>query len=226
MPAIDATNAANSSTSALFGAADSAAAAAKTKNELGAADRFLKLLVAQMKNQDPLNPLDNAQVTSQMAQISTVSGIEKLNTTMAGMTGSFSQLQTMQGAALVGHDVLLEGQGLTLDANGSTSAGFELGASADNVRVDILSGAGAVLDTINMGAEGAGRHAFNYTVKAGIDPNNVASFRVSATSGTLPVASTPLMHDRVQAVVTGGPQLTLELMNSGNVPYAQIKVFN
>ena len=49
-----------------------------------AQDRFLKLLVAQMQNQDPLNPMDNAQVTSQMAQINTVSGIEKLNTHGAG----------------------------------------------------------------------------------------------------------------------------------------------
>ena len=54
--------------------------AAATANETAAADRFLKLLVTQMQNQDPLNPMDNAQITSQMAQISTVSGIEKLNT--------------------------------------------------------------------------------------------------------------------------------------------------
>ena len=46
-------------------------------------DRFLKLLVTQMKNQDPLNPMDNAEITSQMAQLSTVTGIEKLNETLA-----------------------------------------------------------------------------------------------------------------------------------------------
>ncbi|MEO7151273.1 MAG: flagellar hook capping FlgD N-terminal domain-containing protein, partial [Burkholderiaceae bacterium] len=59
----------------------------KTSNEAGSADRFLKLLVAQMQNQDPLNPMDNAQVTSQMAQINTVNGIEKLNTTVQGLSG-------------------------------------------------------------------------------------------------------------------------------------------
>ena len=53
-------------------------------------DRFLKLLVTQMKNQDPLNPLDNAQVTSQLAQISTVNGIEKLNATIEAMASSFN----------------------------------------------------------------------------------------------------------------------------------------
>ena len=220
MPTID------TSSNAL--AATSAATAAKplTQNEIGAADRFLKLLVAQMKNQDPLNPLDNAQVTSQMAQISTVSGIEKLNKSVESMNSNFSQMQSMQGAALVGHDVLLEGQTLMVDAKGNTAGGFDLSAAADSVRVEILSGAGAVLDTVELGAEGAGRHAFNWTLKPGINADAVASFRVTAKSGTLPVPSTPLMHDVVQAVVTGGPQLTLELMNSGNVPYAHIKAFN
>ncbi|MBL8324319.1 MAG: flagellar hook assembly protein FlgD, partial [Rubrivivax sp.] len=56
-----------------------------TSNAAGSAERFLKLLVTQMQNQDPLNPLDNAQITSQMAQINTVSGVEKLNDTVAGL---------------------------------------------------------------------------------------------------------------------------------------------
>ena len=76
-----------------------------TKNDAGSEDRFLKLLVAQMQNQDPLNPMDNAQVTSQMAQINTVSGIEKLNTTVPGLNSQFVQLQALQGATLVGRDV-------------------------------------------------------------------------------------------------------------------------
>ncbi len=61
------------------------------EDDAGSADRFLKLLVAQMQNQDPMNPMDNAQVTSQMAQINTVSGIEKLNTTVQGLNGQFVQ---------------------------------------------------------------------------------------------------------------------------------------
>ena len=68
-----------------------------TANEAGSADRFLKLLVAQMQNQDPLAPMDNAQVTSQMAQINTVTGIEKLNTTVQGLQGNFVQMQALIG---------------------------------------------------------------------------------------------------------------------------------
>ena len=122
-------------------------------------DRFLKLLVAQMKNQDPLNPMDNAQVTSQMAQINTVTGIDKLNTTVAGLSAQFMQMQAMQGASLVGHDVIVPGNKLDIDADAAIGqGGFELAGPADAVKVEILAPSGAVLQTINLGAAGR-RHA-------------------------------------------------------------------
>src|SRR5207302_1350655 len=77
--------------------AASLAAAAKD-----AADRFLTLLVAQLQNQDPLNPMDNAQVTTQLAQISTVSGINQLNDTVAALGASMGMSQYLQAANLVG----------------------------------------------------------------------------------------------------------------------------
>jgi flagellar basal-body rod modification protein FlgD len=73
----------------------SGAKTASTTDAAATADRFLKLLVAQMQNQDPLNPMDNAQVTSQMAQINTVNGIERLNTTVQGLSGQFVQMQAL-----------------------------------------------------------------------------------------------------------------------------------
>ena len=63
-------------------------------------DRFMKLLVTQMKNQDPLNPMDNAQMTSQIAQINTVAGIEKLNTTVEGLTSQFAAIRSLVEARL------------------------------------------------------------------------------------------------------------------------------
>src|SRR5215467_5754674 len=71
--------------------------------------RFLTLLVTQIQNQDPLNPMDNAQVTTQLAQLSTVSGIGQLNTTMQSLAASFSATQTLQSAALIGHNVMVAG---------------------------------------------------------------------------------------------------------------------
>ena len=80
--------------------------AAKKSTAEEAQDRFLTLLVTQMKNQDPLNPLDNAQVTSQLAQLSTVTGIDKLNGTLESMMGSYQSNQALQAANMIGHGVL------------------------------------------------------------------------------------------------------------------------
>jgi len=200
--------------------------AAKTQNEAGSADRFLKLLVAQMQNQDPLNPMDNAQITSQMAQINTVSGIEKLNTTVEGLNANFVQMQAVQGAALVGRDVVLEGDRLSSNDAGLVQGGFELASPADSVKVEILNRAGIVIDTVDLGAQGAGRQGFSWVPDEGVDPLLGERFRVIAKAGTLAVGTTPLMRDRIDAVATGGSSLTLELRDSGSVPYGQIKAFN
>lgn len=191
--------------------------------DAGSADRFLKLLVAQMQNQDPLNPLDNAQVTSQMAQINTVNGIEKLNTTVQALSGQFVQMQALQGAALVGRDVIVAGNRLDI-AEGVGQGGFELTSPADAVKVEVLNAGGHVVDTIQLGAQGAGRHGFEWDASKTGDTH--LTFRVTATSGATTLSSTSLMRDRVLAVSTAGDKLSLELARSGSTAYADIKAFN
>ena len=89
------TNAISGTTGASNAAGTQSATAAANE----ASDRFLKLLVTQMQNQDPLNPMDNAQVTSQMAQINTVTGIDKLNNTVAGLGGSLARCRCCKARA-------------------------------------------------------------------------------------------------------------------------------
>jgi flagellar basal-body rod modification protein FlgD len=216
----------NTTVNPLSTLASSPASSVTTKNDADAADRFLKLLVAQMKNQDPLNPMDNAQVTTQMAQISTVSGIDKLNTTVQGLNQQFVQMQALQGASLVGRDVILPGDRLSVSDSGQLQGGFELASAADSVNVEVLNAAGHVIDTLKLGAEGAGRHGFDWTPRVGVDPAQADRFRIVARSGAAAVSATPLMRDRVDAVATGGDTLTLELRMSGSVAYSQIKAFN
>lgn len=202
-------------------AAASAGAAAHANTE----DRFLKLLVAQLQNQDPLNPMDNAQVTSQMAQIQTVSGIDKLNTTVQGLNTQFAQLQALTGAALVGRDVLIEGSRLVAE-NGAGHGGFELASQADRVRIEVLDGAGRVIDTDDLGAMASGRHSFDWTPSACVDAMQAAKFRVVATLGTATVAATAYMRDRVDAVSVGPSGLVLELANAGPTTYDKVKAFD
>jgi flagellar basal-body rod modification protein FlgD len=204
---------------------NAAGSATPTANDAGSADRFLKLLVTQLKNQDPMNPMDNAQITSQMAQINTVEGITTLNTTVKGLNGQFAQLQALSGAALVGHDITVAGQQLDVQ-DGTGVGGFDLASTADSVKVDILNGAGRVVKTIDMGAESAGRHGFSYDASAATDGGAGYTFRVTAKTGTTAVGTTALMRDRVLAVSAGAGGLVLQTRNSGDVSYSDVKAFN
>jgi flagellar basal-body rod modification protein FlgD len=215
---MSALNTVTSSTPTLTGTSSGSSA------NMVSADTFLKLLVTQMENQDPLNPMDNSQMTSQMAQISTVQGIGTLNTTVQGLNTQLVQMQALQGASLVGRNVLLEGSSLSI-ANGQGTGSFDLGAAADSVQVDVLSPAGNVVDSINLGAQGAGRHDFTWP-SGSVDANAGLTFRVTAKTGATQVATTPLMRDTVDSVSIDGDQLTLMLDRSGTVPYSDIKAFD
>ena len=203
--------------------ASNPANALSTSSATEQSDRFLTLLVAQMKNQDPLNPLDNAQLTSQMAQISTVSGLEKVNSTVASLGSQFTQLQAMQGASLVGHDVAVEGDSLRVTGD-TADGGFELSAKADTVKIEVTDGGGTVIDTIEMSAVDAGRHAFNWTVPDAYK-DQALSFKVSATAGETDVEAMTLEHQRISAVSNFNNTLALELGNGERVAYDAVWAF-
>ncbi len=187
-----------------------------------ASDRFLKLLVTQMQNQDPLNPMDNAQVTSQMAQINTVTGIDKLNTTMGTMNTSMTQMQMLQGAGLVGHQVVMEGNQLNVGTDGVASGGFDLANAAGNVRIDILSSAGVTLDTISQDTVSTGQHSFTWTPPSGTSTDGL-TFKVTAGTAGKTVSATSLMTDTVDAVSNSAGTLNLELRKNGTTAYSKVK---
>jgi flagellar basal-body rod modification protein FlgD len=217
----------NSATSNAF--LDGLTASASKSKTLGdtaatakeASERFLTLLVTQLQNQDPMNPVDNAQMTSQMAQISTVSGIEKLNTTVDKLNGQFVQMQAVQGAGLIGKDVLIAGDKLSV-VDGTPQATFDLGSAASRVKVEVLSPAGRLVDTINLATTPAGRHDVEWPAGKDLPDAGSYRFRVTAMTGTTTLETTSLMRDKVDAVNTGGTSLTVELERSGRVAYNQI----
>ena len=212
-----------SAISAATGAASPSTKQSATAAANEASDRFLKLLVTQMQNQDPLNPMDNAQVTSQMAQINTVTGIDKLNNTVAGLGSSLAQMQMLQGASLVGRAVLMEGNELAFNADtGKAGGGYELAANAGKVQVEILNASGAVVDTVTQTNKSAGRQGFEWTPPDGMSTNGMR-FKVTALSGNTAVTATPLSSALVQAVNTTNGTLTLELSNGNSTAYSQVK---
>lgn len=129
-------------------------------------ENFMTLLVAQLQNQDPLNPVENAELTSHLAQINTVSGIDALNTTLNGITAQIETGQSLQAAALIGQGVLVPGTRLLVGEEGtSTPIGVELDSPAKQVTVKIIGPDGQVLKTLDAGAQPIGVEVFSWDGK-------------------------------------------------------------
>ena len=184
-------------------------------------DRFLKLLVAQLNNQDPMNPMDNAQMTSQMAQINTVTGIQQVNATLKSMAEQFAGMQVLQGSSMVGHNVLIEGNTLTR-SNGVASGAIDLDGAADNLRVEILSPGGQVVDTLNLGAKEPGRHSFEWDATS-YQGTGEPSYRVTATQGGNAISNTALVRATVTSVSSENGVMTVQLQGRAAVAYSNVK---
>jgi len=196
-----------------------ASAAAETQ------DRFLKLLVTQMKNQDPLNPMDNAQVTSQMAQLSTVTGIDKLNVTLQALSDSMMSNQPLQAASMIGHGVLVPGNGVDL-ANGSGYGGIDLAQSVDRLDISIYDQAGALLRNFNLGTQPVGLVNWQWDGRDN-SGNSVAEgsyiFNVDAAQAGKKVDATALQFGMVNSVSQGGQGVTLSVGRLDGIVMSQVK---
>ena len=187
-------------------------------------DRFLKLLVAQMNNQDPLSPMDNAQVTSQLAQINTVKGIDKLNATVQKLLEQ-SQGGAADAASLVGRRVLVEGDQMQVQDGVAAKAGFQLASPADSVRIEVLDAKGKVVDSSVRNTVPAGLNVLEWhgAQKGTRLPAGDYSLRISASNGKTPVTATPLTAATVNAVVPGSAGNTLNVGALGSRTMADIR---
>ncbi len=205
------------------GASNAKARDINANDPANAQDRFLKLLVAQLNNQDPMNPMDNAQMTSQIAQINTVTGIEQLNATVKGLVSQFASQQLLQGSAMVGRQVLVEGDSMAVNAETHIGYGaLELSEPAADVKVQVLNASGKELGVVELGALKEGRYNFEWDGSAHPDSGPL-HFKVLATNGTSEVAATPLTIDHVAAVSVENGALQLQLARGDTIDYAAIK---
>ncbi|MBW7984771.1 flagellar hook assembly protein FlgD [Enterobacillus tribolii] len=218
-------------------------------NDLGAQNSqdlqnsFLTLLVAQLRNQDPTNPLDNSQLTSQLAQISTVSGIEKLNTTLGAISGQIDHSQSLQASSLIGRGVMIPGSTILLgretppeatlqvsDGEGgaitTTPFGLELDGGAESVIVTIQDASGNAVKKIDLGSVPAGVHSFTWDGKAESGegaPDGAYTFTINATNEGVPVVAQPLTFGMVFGVTKNGKTPMLELGTAGTVTLDEVR---
>ena len=185
----------------------------------------MTLLVTQLKNQDPLNPMDNSQMTSQMAQISTVSGIDKLNATLQALSASMTPNQTLQAASMIGHGVMVAGDGVQL-SKGVGLGGFELAQPVEGAKVSVYDQAGALVSSIDIGPQPAGIAKWQWDGKdssGAAMPDGPYTFSVSASQGGNAVAATTLQFGVVNSVTQGAQGVTMSVGQLAEIALSQVK---
>lgn len=207
----------------------SSGSAASGLGAMADVNTFYKLLVTQLTNQDPMNPLSNQDLSAQLAQFSTASGVQSMQQSMAALTAQLAQTQGLQAANLVGQTVVFDHNSISLPASGGAAGGFTLASAAQNVQVQVVNSAGQTVDTLQLGALPTGVQTFNWdgsTSGGRKAPAGAYTFNVSATDGSgQPVAAVPFGTGKVQSVYlsgSNGPSLQLE-GQSGTVPLSNIQ---
>jgi len=222
------TQATNSSAvfAALNGGATATAATASTSSATAMQNQFMTLLVTQLKNQDPLNPMDNAQMTSQMAQINTVSGINQLNTTLQALAASMTPNQTVQAASMIGHGAMVPGSGVDLVSGSTAFGGFTLPGPSDKTTVSIYNGSGALVNTLNLGAQATGLTDWQWDGKdsaGAAAATGSYTFKVTASLAGSAIPATTLQYGMVNSATQGAGGLTLGVGSLQNVAMSQIQ---
>lgn len=194
--------------------------------ELGQ-DDFLTLMLAQIKAQDPLKPMENAEFITQMAQFSTVTGVQDLNTAFGELAGALQVNQGLQAATLVGRDAMVEANTIDYEAGSPQKGAVGLTHGASDVVVQVTDASGSLIREVHLGDQPAGLTNFEWD---GLDSKGqeVASGRytftaVAATDNGQAALPTYLAGEvgRVTLNSTGGAYL--ELNGLGTVPFGDIR---
>lgn len=196
----------------------------KKKQQLGQ-EEFLKLMTTQLQNQDPTKPMDNAQFLGQIAQFSTVSGIQQMQESFSSMAASLQSSQALQGAQMVGRGVLVPSKTSLLPDTGGLGAGAEL-PSGGKLSVEVLDSSGQVVRRLDLGTRPAGLNQFVW------DGNDESGTRMEAGTYTLRATldqggSTQSVStyglDVVDSVSLGSDGLTLNLSGLGATKLADVR---
>jgi flagellar basal-body rod modification protein FlgD len=197
----------------------------KNKKELGQ-DEFMKLMLTQLKAQDPLNPQSNADFIAQMAQFSQLDGMTKLNDSFDKMTDSMRSSQALQASAMVGHKVQVPANTLSYRENQNVTGSVVLPDKASDVKVSVINDKNELMTQLSLGSYGAGAVPFTW--------NGLDSHGNKVPEGTYHVIGSGILHGQrkevgtllefnVDSVSVGAGQVFLNLEGHGSVDLSQAK---
>ena len=202
------------------------ASASSSNTTLGQSD-FLKLMTAQMQNQDPFNPVDNTQMVAQMAQFSSLAGISEMSTTLKAIAEKLGATSASDAMAYIGKTVLTAGDTAYGRTTGGIAGAVELDAAASDVNVTISDASGRILHSASLGAQQAGTVAYDWdgTTNTG-EAAGSGPFKVSVTAQDkgATVGATGLVWAPVQSVsvpASGSP--ILNVAGLGTVPVSAVR---
>ncbi|MFQ3199527.1 MAG: flagellar basal-body rod modification protein FlgD [Zhongshania sp.] len=203
--------------------------ASKTKKDASSLDQndFMKLMLQQLKSQDPLNPADNTEFISQMAQLTSVSGISEMNENLAGLTKSLYSAQLLDASSLIGKDVLLETEFAALPSGGGVQGQVNLATSTTALDIEIIAPTGEVIGKVPLGPQRAGTVPFEWN-GVGLNgermPPGTYQIRANYLNGnTLEAVATEVRSEVMSvSVPAGGGTPQVQVQGVGTVSMSQI----
>lgn len=210
-------------------------------NELGQ-NAFLKLMITQLENQDPLSPQENSEFIAQLAQFSSVEGLDRLNKNFDSFTNNFVANQALQASTLVGRSVTVPTDTTQLPVNGVVYGSVDVPSSTGSVNVNVYSEAGSLVDQFSLGAQPAGELVLRWDGKHfevngelvdqstrnpdGLPPGTYRIEVSSTIDGDETQLETALSANVNSVTVGANGVLTLNLAGIGPVSLADVKQFN
>jgi flagellar basal-body rod modification protein FlgD len=190
-------------------------------------DAFLQLLVTQMKNQNPLDPQDNTQFVSQLAQFSSLESMQNLTASVDSISTSYQSSQALQASSLVGRSVIVDAGATNVDTTKGMSGQVVIPAATTATTIKISNSDGVVVDTIDLGPQKAGTTDFTWDGK---DSSGTAvaagnySFAANGTVSGTGTALTTYLPATVNSVTTAASGGTMTLNLAGGTSIALSKV--
>ena len=186
---------------------------------------FLKLLMTQLQNQDPMEPMDNGEFMGQMAQFSTVEGITEMGESIDGLVGMYQGQQMSANASMIGKKALVDGNWAQLEG-GKLAGAIDLTTAANDLRVDVKSETGELMASIGLGSKMAGVQEFSWDgIKQDGTTAPEGNYYLSASAVRDGQSTVPAMqvYGTVNSVQMKGGEVTLNVSGQGNVSFNSVK---
>lgn len=188
-------------------------------------EEFLKLMTAQLKNQDPMQPMENGEFLGQMAQFSTVNSIGEMSKQLQGLSDQMSSSRLLSSGSLIGRSVLSSGNYGELAEGRPLDGAVRLTEPVDGAVVYIRNAIGQVMETFQLGPSGAGDYPFSWdgelaggaSALPGRYQVDVAVSRDGKTE-----AAKALLYIPVNSVSMQGQEIVLNLQNGSQIPLSQV----